>query len=105
MPADTAEVGVVQDNEEPLWMRHARAAGWTPPDERARIALFIYAEAQRFETEANTLLKIRAKSTEPLEPLEEAKWLRLSSKASMAKTLAAYVERGDHEMPAARGDV
>lgn len=87
---------------------YERGAADARADERSKIAAFIRAEGERATAEAKTLLsKIEAnnarQTTEARQDRDE--WIRVASKASMARTLAAYVERGDHEMPAARGDV
>lgn len=79
-------------------------------DERSKIAAFLRAEAERFIAEVKVLwVKVEANTrqdrlmTEARHDRDE--WIRVASKASMARTLAAYVARGDHELPAARGDV
>ena len=66
--------------------------------ERQRIVAFIREEMRRYEAEV-----ARRKGNS----LRDSNWTDYAavvSKASMARTLAAYIERGDHMVPAARGD-
>lgn len=71
----------------------------TPEAERQNIVAFIREEMRRYEAE---VARRRGAS------LRDPNWTEYASvvcKASMARTLAAYIERGDHMMPAARGDL
>lgn len=70
-----------------------------PEIERQWIVAFIREEVRRYEAE---VARRRGVS------LRDSNWTDYAavvSKASMARTLAAYIERGDHMLPAARGDI
>jgi len=71
----------------------------TPEVERQWIVAFIREEMRRYEAEV-----ARHKGVSLRDP-NWTQYASVVSKASMARTLAAYIERGDHMTPAARGDI
>ena len=71
----------------------------TPEVERQWIVAFIREEVRRYEAEV-----ARRRGVSLRDP-NWSDYAAVVSKASMARTLAAYIERGDHMMPAARGDL
>ena len=62
--------------------------------ERQRVVTFLRTEASKFSDAAHF-----ARGD------DDGTRLRLEAKASVINTLAAYIERGDHMVPAARGDL
>ena len=69
--------------------------------ERQRIVAFIREEMRRYEVEVEVA---RRKGISLRDP-SWTDYTAVVSKASMARVLAAYIERGDHMVPAARGDL
>lgn len=64
----------------------------TAEDERRMIVEFLRAEASKYDNAS-----LKADTSEAID--------RLDHKSSVLYATAVYIERGDHEMPAARGDV